>query len=89
MCTTHADRLVAEAVAKRLRLKRDKGMLRERDGLSAVESLAVSISCDAFAASLSIARTSPSVRRGFAEVQNLYELNWNGQRLQTGDGYLN
>jgi len=32
MCTTHANRLVAEAVGKRLRLKRHKGILREREG---------------------------------------------------------
>src|SRR6266446_7485493 len=49
MCTTYANRLVAEAAAKRLRLKRHKGMLRERDGLSAVDVFAVTSSCDAFA----------------------------------------
>ncbi len=38
-----------QAVGKRLRFKRHKRILRERDGLSAVKVLAVSIVCDAFA----------------------------------------
>jgi len=38
-----------QAIGKRLRLKRREEILRECEGLSAVESLAVSISCDAFA----------------------------------------
>jgi len=49
MCTTHANQLSAEPVGKRLRFKRHKEILREREGLAAVDVLAVSISCDAFA----------------------------------------
>jgi hypothetical protein len=49
ICTTRANQSAAEPFGKRLRFKRHKGMLREREDRSAVDVLAVSISCDAFA----------------------------------------
>jgi len=39
---------IAEAVGKRLRLKRYEEILRGREGLSTVDVLAVSIWCNAF-----------------------------------------
>src|SRR6202040_2763700 len=47
ICTAHANQAAAEPLGKRLRFKRHKGMLREREDRFAVDALAVSISCDA------------------------------------------
>src|SRR5260370_40413055 len=73
ICTTRANQSAAEPVGKRLRFKRHKGMLREREGLSAVDVLAVSISFDAFARPFLLPQELTSVRRRFVEFRNKRE----------------